>query len=178
MSYTVNSLVFYCLSTRKVNTLNSYRLNLATLPAGVSERRYTLDSSFFEAMEQPDVAGADVCVDVCVESKNDAWYFTVSTRGVMQIPCDRCLEPMDLPVDKAEKFTVRTGEEYDETADGLITVPETDPMLDLAPLFCDMMLLAIPMRHVHPAGGCDPAMQALLREHSSAVEDDEEEPEG
>lgn len=152
-----------------MGTLRSYRLALASLPEGVSEHDYVLDTAFFEAMEQSEVVGADVKVHLEVDHKNGAYYLHIGAEGELSIPCDRCLEPMGHPVNLEENLTVKYGAEYDDSADGVLVIPETDASLDLAPLLYDMMLLSIPMRHVHPEGSCDPSMSRILEEHASSA---------
>lgn len=146
----------------------------------MSASDYTLDTAFFQAMEQPDVTGAEVRVHLDVDHKNDAYYCRFKAEGKLFIPCDRCLEPMTWPVSLEEELTVKYGEEYDDSTDGVLVIPQNDTHLDLAPLLCDMMLLSIPMRHVHEEGDCDPAMRQILQDHASTahVEGDDPADEG
>lgn len=160
-----------------MGTLKAYQLPLASIPQGESDRAYTLDTEFFRAMEQCDVLAADVHVDLHVDHRNDAYRLLFRLKGSIDIPCDRCLEPMAHAVDVEEPLTVKYGEEEDDSTDGLLVVPESLVSLDLAPLLCDMVLLSIPMRHIHPEGGCDPAMSRILADHSveEAGEDEPDE---
>lgn len=145
----------------------TYQLALASLPAGTTERDYRLDTAFFRAMEQPDIIGADVRVSLHIDHRNDAYYLRIAACGELSIPCDRCLEPMSLAVDEYEELTVRYGQEYDDSKEGLLILPESESTLDMAPLLCDMLMLCIPMRHVHAEGECDPAMHRILQEHAA-----------
>lgn len=150
-----------------MGTTKTYHLALASLPEGLTEHEYTLDTAFFRAMEQPDVTEAHVSVRLSVTHKNEAYHCRFDAEGELSIPCDRCLEPMTHPVSLSENLTVRYGEDLDDSTDGLLVIPRADTTLDLAPLLCDMMLLSIPMRHVHPEGGCDPAMNKILQDHTA-----------
>ena len=78
----------------------------------------------------------------------------------MQIPCDRCLDPIDHEVDTEYHVIVKYGEDYDD-ADGLLILP--------------YILLTIPLRHVHPMGKCNRAMAAALHKHRSNVDEETEE---
>lgn len=156
-----------------MSTPKAYLLNLATLPEGVTERDYALDSAFFEAMEQPEVLASDVAAHVTIDHKNEAYHLHLTAEGTMQIPCDRCLEPMDHEVDVDESIILRFGPEYDDSRDDVLVIPEDEPVLDLGQLMCDSLLLTIPMRHVHAPGACDPGMADILREHTA--DDDNEE---
>lgn len=133
-----------------------------------------MDKAFFEAMEQGDVLGADVDVKVDIEAKNEAVYLRMTGRGELQVACDRCLEAMSLPVVLDEHLAVKYGDEYDDSADGVLTLPKEQATLDLAPWLCESLLLSIPLRHVHEEGGCDPDMARILSEHSAGEVDDPE----
>lgn len=156
-----------------MSSLKSYQLLLAGLPTGRSQRHYKVDGAFFEAMEQPEVSGADVDLSVDIEVKNEVVYLSFQANGELQIACDRCLEPMNLPVSVQESLVVKSGAEYDDSTDGVLTLPEEQTMLDLAPLVCDYLLLAIPMRHVHAPGECNPDMARILSEHTTQAPLDE-----
>lgn len=144
-----------------------YEVNLAVIPQGETELDFTVDTDFFRDREQPDVVDSDVRIRVCINHKNGVYYCFFEAKGLMHIPCDRCLEPMEHHVDTDERLSVKYGEEYDDSTDGLLILPETQMSLDLAPILCDMLLLSIPMRHVHPEGGCDPTMSELLSAHTT-----------
>ncbi|MCM1005422.1 MAG: DUF177 domain-containing protein [Prevotella sp.] len=157
-----------------MNVLKTYKLPLAALPQGVSERDYVLLKDFFEAMEQDEVLDADVKVHLRIDAKNDVYYLHFIGEGSIDIPCDRCLDPMAHEVSFDELLTVKYGPEFDDGTDGVLVIPETDTELDLAPLLCDFTLLTIPMRHVHNVGECNAQMQEVLNEHTVYGTEDEE----
>jgi len=157
-----------------MSSSKSYQLSLVNFRDLKSQREYHVDKAFFEAMEQGDVLGADVDVKVDIEAKNEVVYLHITGRGELQVACDRCLEAMELPVGLDEHLAVKYGDEYDESVDGVLTLPQEQTALDLAPLLCESLLLAIPLRHVHEEGGCDPDMARILSEHSAGEEDDQE----
>ncbi len=163
-----------CIGLLPVSKFKQYRLMLASLPEGVSELDFRLDSVFFRNMENPDVLGSDVQVHLRLEHKNDAYYCHFTLRGSMQIPCDRCLDPMEHEVDTEYDLAVKYGPEYDDSTDGLLIIPDTEATLDLSQLLHDTAVLTIPMRHVHPQGECNLAMTELLRDHHAGEDADED----
>ena len=156
-----------------MSKFKAYNLMLASLPAGVSEHEYLLDTDFFHNMENSDVLEADVRAHVRVDHKNDTYYLHCHLEGMLQIACDRCLDPMDHPVDADYDMAVKYGPDYDDSADGLLVIPETDASLNLAYMLYDTAILTIPMRHVHPQGACNKAMAGLLRSHNAKEEGEE-----
>ena len=59
------------------------------------------------------------------------------------------------------------GEDYSED-DDLITVAENEGILDVSWFIYQFIELAIPLKHVHAPGKCNPAMMKVLEEHSAA----------
>lgn len=145
----------------------AYNLMLASLPAGVSEHDYELDTDFFRNMENSDVLDADVHARVRVDHKNDTYYLHCHLDGMLRIACDRCLDPMDHHVEADYDVAVKYGPDYDDSTDGILVIPETDATLNLAYMLYDTAILTIPMRHVHPQGSCNKAMAGLLRTHNA-----------
>lgn len=154
--------------------LPQFKVQLAGRPDGRYEQDFVCDTQFFRDMENDEVAGADIAVHLDMEKKNDAFRLSFSCRGEMSIPCDRCLEPMDHHVDTAYTLTVRYGDDYDEVSDDLLVIPWSDAALDVSGIIYDTVMLTVPLRHVHPDGGCDQEMAAMLGRHSSGQEDEEE----
>ena len=155
--------------------LKQYIISLPTLGEGHHEYEMRVDGSFFAARGNDDVKEADVIAYVDIDVRHGAYKIGMTCQGWIEIPCDRCLDPMRLDVDDDYDVTVRYGEEYDEK-DDLITLPEDETEFNLAPLIADTVLLSIPLRHVHPEGECNPEMEEIMSRHSSETleeEDDE-----
>ena len=87
------------------------------------------------------------------------------------MPCDRCLEMMDQPVEADLRLIVKMGSEYTDD-DDVITVDEAHPVLDTAWLIYESIALAVPIRHVHQPGDCNVSMSEKLNELSAARSSD------
>ena len=153
--------------------LKQYIISLPTLGEGHHEYEMKADGSFFAARGNDDVKEADVTAYVYIDVLHGAYEIGITCQGWIDIPCDRCLDPMRLDVDEDYDVTVRYGEEYDEK-DDLITIPEDETDFDLAPLIADTVLLSIPLRHVHPDGQCNPEMEEIMSRHSSDAPEEED----
>lgn len=148
-------------------------INLSTLGEGHHERELKVDGDFFRQRDNDVVEEADVTAYVDIDVRHGAFLIGITCQGWIQIPCDRCLDPMRIDVDDDFDVSVRFGEEYDER-DGLIILPDNEAEFDLAPLIADTVLLSIPLRHVHPEGECNPEMEQIMKSHSSPETLDEE----
>lgn len=154
--------------------LSQYEVRLASLPEGKFEQDFVCDTSLFRLMENDEVSSASVDVHLTVERKHGAYDLTFDCHGSMEVPCDRCLDDMTVPVDTTYSLKVKYGEEYDDTQEDLLILPERATTLDVAPIIYSTLMLCIPLHKVHADGGCNPEMLARLDEHSVEADDDGE----
>ena len=126
----------------------SYKLPLKRLSLGVQEFTYHLGKDFFNDIEPLEVRGGNVDAVVSVDRKSDDIYqIEMTLKGEITIPCDRCLDDMQWAVDTSYDLSVKEGDELRDT-----------------------VLLTIPIKHVHPEGGCNAQMLERLSQHMAADE--------
>ena len=153
--------------------LATFRIPLRGAKQGTDNYEFLLDDDFFREMESIDILGGAVKVSLAVRRANEANYFAIHCQGTIQIVCDRCLEPMDYAVEADYDLAVKYGDEYDDSNDGVLIVPEGDNDLDVAPIVYDTVALSIPLQHVHAEGECDEATWQALQAHTAHDLDDE-----
>ena len=78
---------------------------------------------------------------------------------------------MRQPIGADLNATVKLGTE-DSYDDDVITVDETQSVLDTAWLIYESIALAVPIRHVHQPGDCNVAMSEKLQQLSAARSSD------
>lgn len=148
--------------------LDTLKIDLKSLKEGSTELSFGLDNTYFEAIDAPDVRKGDVQVSLRIQRVGQS-HFTLDFHisGSVIVSCDRCLDDMEQPIEAEERVEAKFGEENTEDED-LVTVAEDEGILDVAWLIYEFVVLAIPVRHVHAPGKCNPAMTRLLEEHSAA----------
>ena len=151
-----------------MNCLENFQIDLKSLKEGLQTLEYDLDDSFFNAIEGSEVSAGRLHVTVDVERVNDSFFaLHFHGQGIVMVPCDICLEDMEQPVSIDERLSAKFGEENSED-DDLVTVAEDEGILDVAWFIYEFIRLAIPIRHVHAPGKCDPAMIEKLAQLSAA----------
>ena len=90
------------------------------------------------------------------------------------VPCDICLDPVEQSIETIQRLEVKLGKENSEE-DDLVTVAEDEGILDVAWYLYEFIALAIPIKHVHAPGKCNPAMVRALEEYSAARSGEEDE---
>ena len=151
------------------NTSN-LKIDFHTLPEGETVVAVGLSDAFFASIEGSEISQGDVHVDVSIRKTIHFSDVRFHATGTVEVPCDRCLDPMDLQVDVEQLLTVKIGSEYSED-DDLITLAEDDSVLDLSWFVYESIVLNLPVKHVHAPGKCNPAMIKMLNEHSATRSD-------
>ena len=133
------------------------------MPIGTQDFEYVLDNEFFKNIEGEDVQKGKVKVKLTVKRTAASFELDFDLEGVIQIPCDRCLDDMDHEVKTQETLYVKFGSEYSEESDNVVVIPESDGELNIAWFLYEFIALTIPLKHVHQAGKCNKSMSAKLQ---------------
>jgi len=151
-------------------SLESFTIDFKGLGEGVTLLEYDLDDTYFKATDSNEIRSGEVHVDVSIRKVSGFYELSFHLEGIVNIPCDLCLEDMGQPVCADNMLTVKLGEEYSED-DNLVTIDENDGTLNVAWLIYEFVALQIPLRHVHKDGECNPDMLQALEEHSAVRQD-------
>ena len=156
-----------------MDSLESLKIDLKGLLSEESSFAFDLDDSYFAALDGAEVNKGSLHVSVSIRKATGFFELQFHTSGTIVIPCDRCLDDMELPVETSNRLIVKLGSEYSEE-DDIIVVPEDEGILDTSWIIYEFVALVIPIRHVHAPGKCNPAMTKALEELSADRSSDEE----
>ena len=126
---------------------------------------FLLDNIFFADIDGPEVQKGKVKVLLTVKKSSHAFELNFQTEGSVWVPCDRCLDDMEIPVTSTDKLMVKFGREYGEEGDNLIVIPEEDGDINVAWFMYEFVSLSVPMKHVHAPGKCNKSMTGKLSKH-------------
>lgn len=147
---------------------NVYTIPFKTLSAGSHDYEFRIDGAMFEQWPECGVSNADVVVKAVLAKSGDHMTLDLDLSGVVTVPCDRCLEDCNIPVEYKGKVAVRVSEEEMESDDEVIWLNPGDDILDLEQYLRDSVILSLPYQRVHPCdihGNplCNPAMLERFR---------------
>ena len=152
-----------------------YKVDLKNLSPGVHEFEYILENKFFVDIDGDEVQKGKVKVNLTVKRTSMVFDMNFQLEGVVYVPCDRCLDDMDLPISAKNKLIVKFGKEYAEESDEIVIIPEAEGEINLAWFIYEFIALTIPMKHVHAPGKCNKTMSSKLKKHTARRADDEDE---
>ena len=153
--------------------LEFLKIDLKSLKEEETSLEFDLNDSYFEALDDAQVKKGSLHVSVSIRKATGFFELSFHTAGTIIIPCDRCLDDMEQPVETDNRLVVKLGSEYSEE-DEIIVVPENEGILDMSWFIYEFVALVIPIRHVHAPGKCNPAMTQALEELSADRSSDEE----
>lgn len=148
---------------------SAYKLPLKSLGAGTHTFEYHLDKQFFANMENSDIHGADLDVKLTVVYNGEFYDLDFAVDGEVTLICDRCLDDLHYPIEAAYHIVVKYGEDYNDDNDEVLEIPYDDAYLNVAYMIYDTVVLAIPIKHVHPQGKCNRQMSAMLKKHRATT---------
>ncbi|MBQ7222597.1 MAG: DUF177 domain-containing protein [Bacteroidales bacterium] len=131
---------------------------------------YKVDENFTSSFADNGIIKADCDVHIEAEKKTDWVEIVCNVNGYVTVLCDRCLDPLKLPVEVSQLLTVRFDKEPDdivEEDDNVIVLNDYENELDLGQSVYDFICLSIPLKRVHSDGECNPQMLSKIGNRES-----------
>jgi len=154
--------------------MDTLKINLLALQEEPFEATYTLGDEYFGGLEETAIRKGEINVEVTLEKVAlNEYALHLSVAGVVIVPCDRCLDDMEQPVNLDSTYKVKLGVE-ESADDDVIMVDENEGVLSIAWLIYETVALAVPIKHVHAPGKCNDAMTQKLKELSATRSGDGE----
>lgn len=151
-----------------------YNIPLKNLAHGLHIFEYNLDRKYFDDIDGEEVRKGNVNVVLNVKKTSSAFEFDFEIKGVIQVPCTRCLDDMNLEVDTQNRLIVKFGEEYSEESDEIVIIPEDEGEINIAWFMYEFIALTIPIKHIHPPGECNKIVSSKFKKHRAVSAEDKE----
>ncbi len=155
-----------------MNALKDYIIPFVGLKEGVHEFTFDLDARFFESFEYSEIKEGKVHVIMSMEKQNRMMIFIFNIKGYVKLPCDRCLDELDFPVEGNERLIVKFGEEWKEETEEILIIPEKESSIDVSDFIYEYIMLLLPYKRVHTdESECNKDVVDKLSQHA-AIETD------
>ena len=145
-----------------------------TIPLiGLKEGRYTLDfkigNEFFELFEESEVKEGSLIANVKMDKRSTHLDLLIEVSGSVRVSCDRCLEVFSQPISSENRLLVKFGKNMEDIDPDILSLPVDANELDLKQQIYEFVMLALPIKRVHPVdkngkSSCDPLMRKKLEE--------------
>lgn len=158
-----------------------FKLRISGVELGNHSFSIDCDKRFFELAEIPDVQEGNVALRIDMEVLEKIIHLDFHFKGFVTIPCDRCLDPVRVPLDFEEHLVVKLmpWQEGIQEEDGIWIVNENEYELDVFHFVYEAITLALPTRVVHPDDEngnptCNPDILKKLEELSQPAKNDDD----
>lgn len=149
-----------------MDRLDRYKVDLKAAALGTIECEWQLGHEFFVDVQSTEIQTGTLSVRLSVKPVGGAFKMHFCIEGEVEVLCDRCLEPMTLPIAVDTALTAKWGNEYDDDGE-VITIPEGVGEVNVAWNIYEFVALEVPMRHVHPNGECYGQGEQLFEQYGA-----------
>lgn len=133
---------------------------------------FEVEDSFFEAFEYSIIHNGRVHIDLMLEKKETMMIGNFSCKGKVSTNCDRCNDPIEVPVEGSFQLVFKLGTETSDD-EALIVLPPEAYEMDVAPFIYELITVSLPAKIVHEDGQCNEEMVETLKQYLLNPEDDE-----
>lgn len=132
----------------------------AGLKIGTHRYDFELDKSFFASFEGSPIEDATVQCSLVLEKKETMMIATYAVSGTVDTACDRCNDPIAIPVNGEMRIIYKFGNEASEDENLIVLEPDAYE-LDVAPQLYELLVISLPIRILHPEGDCNEEVMEL-----------------
>jgi len=144
-----------------VKALQEYIVSFKNLKQGTWSFTFKVDNSFFEEFECTEFEKADFKVDLQLVKQSSMMILNFKFKGNIVVPCDRCLDEVEIEVVGQDKLIVKYGPETEEETEEILVVSENENEINVANHIYEFIKINIPQRKVHEEGNCN---EKVIRE--------------
>ena len=157
---------------------NEFLIPVSGLSLGSHSYQFEINDDFFAERDYSEIQQGKVNVTLEVDRQETMLTLHFDIAGAVRVPCDRCADEFDLPIEDERSFFIKLATENAEESDDVVVVPAEQSDYDISSLIYEYIILAVPMHRVHPEGQCNPEVLAMLTaaEEVSAKENDDIDP--
>jgi uncharacterized metal-binding protein YceD (DUF177 family) len=130
--------------------LKAYSIQFSGLKEGKHEFEFELNKEFFEVFDFQDGEDARFRAHLELDKKVNRLDFKIAVSGEMLVHCDLTDELFWLPLENKAELIVKFGEEFDDTDDEILVIPHGEHSVNLAQPLYELIVLAKPLKVVHP----------------------------
>ena len=147
----------------------SCTIQLSGLKEGHHIIDFEIDKAFFDQFEESEVKEGSLIANIEMDKRTTHLDLKIGISGSVRVSCDRCLEMFSQPVTSENRLLIKFGKSLEDIDPDILSVPVNEHELDLQQQIYEFIMLAMPIKRVHPADKkgkrtCDPVMLKKLEE--------------
>ena len=126
---------------------NKAIIQFGGLGVGTHRFEFEVTDKFFESRDYSEIKKADVQVIVDFVKQNSVMTLNLHVKGVVTVPCDRCMGDLNIPIENSDSMYIKNGDP-EESNESIIVLPQGETEVDLTEQFYELIAVSVPMRRV------------------------------
>ena len=148
-----------------MKVLKDYTIQFVSLKLGTHFFEYEVDNKFFEEFDYFEFLDATFKVELAFEKQSTMMLLNFNFSGEITVPCDRCLEDLNIAIEGEEKLIVKFGDEPYDGTDDIVILPENAYEINVAQYIYEFIEVNIPQKRAHDEDECDVEAIKKLNEY-------------
>lgn len=154
---------------------NLLKINLAQAVQTQKRLHIELNTDFFADLEQEEIIGGEIHVDVLVHSPiSDLYNLNIKVEGNVEVQCDRCLDSLKIDVNAEDTIKVKDADFSDSDAEDIHYCDGPHSVYDISWDVYEIIETSLPMQRVHPQGQCNKQMLSFIIGNDDDLDSDAE----
>ena len=156
-----------------MDRFRNYDIAFTGLKTGKHDFEFEINQEFFDLFEtEQEFFNPKINVSAHLDKHSTFLEFEINISGTVQLICDISNDEFSKEIENDLKVLVKFGEEYDDSNEEVITIPQKDSEFNIANLIYETVVLSIPMKKIAPSVGNNDEYQNLLDKYSPKIEED------
>lgn len=153
-----------------MEALAEHTIAFTGLKDGQHRFEWALEQPFFDAAHEEELEGGRVQAAVVLDKSPNLLVANIHVAGTVRTACDHCASPLELAVEGSQRQIFQLHGDPGPDDEELVMLDPNAHSINLTHYLYECLRLALPPRHVHPPGQCDPEVEAALGRHSTEHE--------
>ncbi|MFI3265646.1 MAG: DUF177 domain-containing protein [Rikenellaceae bacterium] len=151
------------------SVLRKYNIPYKGLAVGSHAFDFEVDDAFFACFSSSEIERGNAKIHVDLQRQNNMLVAQIDIEGDVIVPCDRCLEDVELPIFYQAELIVQFSEQEMESDGDIMWLHPADDELPLAQYIYESIYLSLPYNRVHytdenGVSECNPDMLARFEQ--------------
>jgi len=135
--------------------LSEYNIQFVGLKQGTHFYEFNVDNTFFGEFDCFDYDKATFKVELEFIKQSTMMRLNFKFSGEIIVPCDRCLDEVEIPVNGEEDLVIKFGQKRFEETDEILVLPENEFEINIASYIYEYISVHVPSKRVHPESECN-----------------------
>ncbi|UMB60003.1 DUF177 domain-containing protein [Lutibacter sp. A80] len=130
--------------------LKKFDISFIGLKDGVHQFEYNIGKEFFDFFNYEEFYNSNVNVSLSFLKKPTLFELEFTFSGSVEVACDITNELFQQPIETSIFLIVKFGDEFNNENEELLIIPHSDYKLNIAQYIYEAIVLAVPIKKVHP----------------------------